>query len=92
VSDDHRLPCDVVINTITYRKGVKLDLLVDAARRWHSGYTASRAELRLGIAALVAPRAWRRANPDSVDLFRQRSALAKADQILSLIFPEEPHV
>ena len=31
-----KLPCDVTINHITYRKGVSLSTLVDAARRWHT--------------------------------------------------------
>ena len=30
------LPADVVVGNITYRKGVKLSVLVNAARRWKS--------------------------------------------------------
>ncbi len=34
--DGWKLPCDVEINHIRFRKGVDLATLVDAARRWHS--------------------------------------------------------
>lgn len=30
----HKLPCDVKIGHITFRKGVSLDMLVSRAERW----------------------------------------------------------
>ena len=32
--DEHKLPCDVVIGAITFRKGCKLSTLTNRARAW----------------------------------------------------------